>query len=182
MDILINLVRELKNNNVIAYPSESVFSLGCDPDSIIAVRKLLNLKKRSWRKGLILVADCYEQFRNYVDDSKLSTNILSWVFSFWPGHVTFLFPALSTVPWWIVGDNNSVAIRVSAFQPIKKLSLMFGKPLVSTSANVTGKFPAKTAYEVSKFLGNSCLIMNESIGGRLFPSRIFDVVTGEIIR
>ncbi|MCR3756397.1 MAG: threonylcarbamoyl-AMP synthase [Candidatus Westeberhardia cardiocondylae] len=177
-----NLVQALHSGQIIAYPAESVFSLGCDPDNVIAVKKLLSIKRRSWEKGLILVAACYEQLQGYVDEEKLDSNIRFRVFSSWPGPITWVFPSRITTPWWLTGKHNSLAVRVSAFFPIKMLSLMFGKPIVSTSANITGQFPAKTVYEVRKKLGNAIPIMQEDVEGRLNTSSILDVVSGKIIR
>ena len=69
---LANVLNALKNEKVVAYPTEAVFGLGCDPDSELAVHALLDLKQRQWEKGLILIAANYEQLLPYVDDAKLS--------------------------------------------------------------------------------------------------------------
>ena len=83
----------LNNKEVIAYPTEAVFGVGCDPDSEEAVMNLLALKQRPVDKGLILIAASFEQLQPYIDDSMLSEEQRAAIFSRWPGPVTFVFPA-----------------------------------------------------------------------------------------
>lgn len=83
-----NIIVSLNKGEVIAYPTEAVFGLGCDPDSEQAVNKLLELKQRPWEKGLILIADNYEQLKDYVDDSQLTDEQKQTMFASWPGPVT----------------------------------------------------------------------------------------------
>lgn len=82
------IIAALKNNKVIAYPTEAVFGIGCDPDSEHAVMALLMLKQRSIDKGLILIADNYEQLKPYIDDSALTQTQRDRMFASWPGPVT----------------------------------------------------------------------------------------------
>lgn len=69
---LVSIIDALHQQQVIAYPTEAVFGLGCDPDSEQAVNALLALKQRPWEKGLILIAADYAQLKPYIDDSALS--------------------------------------------------------------------------------------------------------------
>ncbi len=84
-------VAVLNNEHVIAYPTEAVFGVGCDPDSETAVMRLLALKQRPVEKGLILIAASFEQLKPYIDDSRLSDAQREAIFSCWPGPVTFVF-------------------------------------------------------------------------------------------
>lgn len=61
----------LKMGEIIAYPTESVFALGCDPDNEIAIKKLLSIKKRSWKKGLILITGNYKQIIPYINKNQI---------------------------------------------------------------------------------------------------------------
>ena len=94
-------VEILKKEEVIAYPTEAVFGVGCDPDSEVAVNRLLALKQRPVEKGLILIAANYEQLKPYIDDSMLTPAQRETIFSAWPGPVTFVFPAQPTTPRWL---------------------------------------------------------------------------------
>ncbi|URJ23584.1 Sua5/YciO/YrdC/YwlC family protein [Blochmannia endosymbiont of Camponotus sp. C-003] len=177
-----NLLIQLNQGKVIIYPTESMFGLGCDPDNKQAISTLLKIKNRSWRKGLILIAANYTQLLKYIDDSFLNENQQSQVFSTWPGPVTWVFPAKSNTPYWLTGQFSSLAVRVIHFELIQHLCLAFGKPLVSTSANLSGQPPARTIKEIHEQLGHNMPIMYEDILGRSNPSEIRDVMTGKLIR
>lgn len=177
-----NLLTELNQDKVIVYPTESVFGLGCDPDSRNAICALLHIKRRSWKKGLILIAANYSQLLRYIDDSYLNNQQKSRIFSTWPGPYTWIFPARLNTPYWLTGQFSSVAVRISCFEPIRRLCLAFGKPLVSTSANLSGYAPTRTIMEVQNQLGYDICIMNEKVLGLPNPSEIRDAITGNIIR
>ena len=92
------IIEALQNNQVIAYPTEAVFGVGCDPDSESAVMALLELKQRAIEKGLILIADNYEQLKPYIDDNALTQEQRERMFASWPGPITWVIPAKSTTP------------------------------------------------------------------------------------
>lgn len=177
-----DLIIQLRKNKVIVYPTESVFGLGCDPDSQEAVNTLLHIKRRSWRKGLILVAANYSQLLKYIDDRDLTPDQWLRVYSSWPGPVTWTFPAKVSTPYWLTGQFSSIAVRVSSFKPIQSICLSFKKPLVSTSANISGYAPARTIQEVYNQFGNVLSIMPHDIMGLDNPTRIQDIITGKIVR
>ncbi|MBS0850077.1 L-threonylcarbamoyladenylate synthase type 1 TsaC [Citrobacter sp. JGM124] len=179
---LLQIAGVLKQQQVIAYPTEAVFGVGCDPDSELAVMRLLELKQRSVDKGLILIADNFEQLMPYIDDSALSDAQRLVVFSHWPGPVTFVFPARPETPKWLTGRFDSLAVRVTDHPLVKKLCRTYGKPLVSTSANLSGKPPCRQASEVYQQFGNDFPVLEGDTGGRTNPSEIRDALTGELFR
>jgi L-threonylcarbamoyladenylate synthase len=172
----------LKNGEVIAYPTEAVFGLGCDPDNEQAVQHLLALKNRSVDKGLILVARTYSQLLPYIDDKSIPMDKRTGIFSSWPGPITWLLPASVKAPGWITGDSKLIAVRVSQHPVVQQLCEWAGKPLVSTSANVAGVEPAKTADEVVHQFADKVLLVEGDVGGRDRPSEIRNGLTGQIIR
>ncbi|GHD97769.1 threonylcarbamoyl-AMP synthase [Pseudocitrobacter faecalis] len=172
----------LKNKEVIAYPTEAVFGVGCDPDSEIAVHRLLELKQRPVEKGLILIAASFEQLEPYIDDTALTTAQREAVFACWPGPVTFVFPAKATTPAWLTGRFDSLAVRVTDHPVVIELCNAYGKPLVSTSANLTGQPPCRTTEEVRQQFGDAFPVVDALTGGRLNPSEIRDALTGELFR
>lgn len=173
----------LHQDKVIVYPTESVFGLGCNPDSKNAIYTLLNIKRRSWKKGFILIAANYGQLLKYIDDSYLNNQQKLRIFCTWPGPNTWVFPARLNTPYWLTGRFSSIAVRVSCFAPIQRLCLSFGKPLISTSANVTGFLPARTITEVYDQFGHYNIpVMHENVLGLSNPSSIRDAITGKIIR
>ncbi|CQD36926.1 sua5 YciO YrdC YwlC family protein [Yersinia mollaretii] len=181
-DVLADVLRALRQEEVIAYPTEAVFGLGCDPDSEKAVNALLTLKQRPWQKGLILIAANYEQLKPYVDDSSLSDSQRETIFSCWPGAVTWVIPARTETPRWLTGSFDSLAVRVSDHPLVQQLCLQYGKPLVSTSANLSGHEPCRTDEEVRIQFGPSLPVLLGKVGGRLNPSEIRDALTGKQFR
>ncbi len=175
-------VAELNNQHVIAYPTEAVFGVGCDPDSELAVNRLLTLKQRPVEKGLILIAASFEQLQPYIDESLLSADRRDAIFARWPGPVTFVFPAKATIPRWLTGRFDSLAVRVSDHPLVVELCQAYGKPLVSTSANLTGLPPCRTTEEVRAQFGADFPIVEGETGGRLNPSEILDALTGKQFR
>ncbi|QJC32910.1 Sua5/YciO/YrdC/YwlC family protein [Enterobacteriaceae endosymbiont of Donacia semicuprea] len=177
-------INALKIGKIIAYPTESVFGLGCDPDNKKAVYNLLTIKKRSIKKGLILVASKYSQLLKYINEKKIIKNQKKKILSTWPGMITWIMPISNNTPYWLIGDFNTIAVRVTNHYIMKKLCDYFGKPIISTSANISGMKPCKTFKEVIKYFSkkNNILIINGKTGGYLKPSEIRDSFTNLVIR
>ncbi|APC13876.1 L-threonylcarbamoyladenylate synthase type 1 TsaC [Providencia rettgeri] len=177
-----SIIVSLQKGEVIAYPTEAVFGLGCDPDNENAVNKLLELKQRPWEKGLILIADSYEQLKDYVDDKQLTEEQKQAMFATWPGPVTWVIPAKASTPKWLTGQFDTLAVRVTTHELVKKLCREYGKPLVSTSANLSGLEPCRTTNEVIAQFNKSIPVLDGVVGGRQNPSEIRDAKTGQLYR
>ncbi|MCE9680552.1 threonylcarbamoyl-AMP synthase [Shewanella sp. AS1] len=168
---------------VIAYPTEAVYGLGCDPDNEAAIGKLLELKQRPWQKGLILVASDFAQLTDYVDTDKLTPEQLQNALDKWPGPFTFIMPIKAEISPLLCGQFNSLAVRVSNHPGVQALCKALGKPIVSTSANLTGEEPAMTADEVQRqFEGKIAALVSGSLGAEPKPSTIIDAISGNILR
>jgi len=135
--------RILHRGGLVAYPTEAVWGLGCDPLDESAVARLLALKQRPVEKGLILIAGALAQFDGLLDWQALPTDRAEAVFASWPGPHTWIVPATARVPRWITGMHDGVAVRVSAHPEVVALCAAFGGPLVSTSANPAGLPPPR---------------------------------------
>lgn len=171
----------IKNGGIIAYPTEAVYGLGCDPFNEQAVKRLLAIKQRPIDKGLILIASSWEQLKDLVQP--LSPEILQKVFTTWPGPVTWVFPASSKVPKWISGDHASVALRVTAHPLAKQICEKWGNALVSTSANIAGQPPAYNAQTVKQYFASQIdYILEGELGGLNKPTEIRDVLSGKFLR
>ncbi|MCX8650233.1 Sua5/YciO/YrdC/YwlC family protein [Gilliamella sp. B2776] len=175
-------IGRLKNGDVIAYPTEAVFGLGCDPNNEIAVLNLLQLKQRSIDKGLILIASDYQQLLPYIDDSTLNKEQKRLAFTSWPGPVTWIFPKNKTTPYFLTGKFDSIAVRVTNHPLVCQLCDLFGKPLISSSANLSGHNPCRTIFDVKQQFGECFPVLRGETGHRLQPSEIRDIRTGNIIR
>lgn len=180
-DQIAKAVDRLREGKVIAYPTEAVFGLGCDPGNIDAIIKILQIKHRAIRKGFILIGSSWEQLEplvNFVRPDQLTR-----AFETWPGPVTWLFPAADHVPHWICGEHTSVAIRVVEHPVAKAICEAFGGPIISTSCNKSGDPPARNLRTIELTLKDTVdCVIDGAIGGRMKPSEIRDVLTGEVIR
>lgn len=172
--------RHLKRGGVIAYPTESCYGLGCDPRNPRAVRRVLALKKRSPAKGMIVIACNARQLSPYVAD--LSAALRRDMRSAWPGPHTWLVPASSACPAFLRGHHDTVALRVTAHRGAASLCRLAGMALVSTSANLSGGKPAKTAEECRRLFGKRMLVIPGRIGARRRPSTIQHLISKQIIR
>ena len=133
----------LKNGQLIAYPTEAVFGLGCDPRNEKSVRTLLSLKQRPASAGLILIGSSFEQFAPWVE--QVPAEQLQTAESTWPGPVTWLFPRANDVPDYVAGHHDTIAVRITSHKTSRELCQAFGSALISTSANHTAAMPARSA-------------------------------------
>ena len=171
----------LRDGKIIAYPTEAVFGLGCDPGNEAAVRHLLSLKRRVATAGLILIADQFEHFEHYI--KPVSEALRQRAGSSWPGPVSWLFPRADGVPDWLAGNHDTIALRLTAHPVCRALCAAFGGAIVSTSANPSLSEPARSAEQVAEYFGPFLGgIVEGALGDDLKPSEIRDLVSGEVIR
>lgn len=172
--------RLLRAGAVVAYPTEAVWGLGCDPLDPQAVGRVLALKGRPAAKGLILIAAGFEQLAPYlaIEPERLPARVRDT----WPGPVTWLLPARPEVPVWLRGHFTTLAVRVSAHPGAAALCRAFGGALVSTSANLAGRPPARSALALRRLGPGVDYILHGELGGRERPTEIRDGATGELLR
>ncbi len=171
----------LRDGQVIAYPTEAVYGLGCDPFNEQAVRRVLALKSRPEAAGLILISDLFERFELFVgpvDSAQLDRALATW-----PGPVTWLFPRAPGVPDWLAGAHASIALRVTAHPVCRALCAAFDGAVVSTSANPRAAEPARSADEVEAYFGNGIAgVLAGDLGVGQRPSEIRDLLSGAQVR
>ena len=171
----------LTNDGVIAYPTEAMFGLGCNIYSDKAVTKILDMKQRSYEKGLIIVGSCWDQVKDLTNS--IPEKNYDPIFKSWPGHNTWVFPASINVPRKITGKHKTIAIRISNHPIVKLLCEEFRGPIVSTSANTQGKKPALTATEVKDIFKEKVdYIVQGKIGDKTKASTITSAVSLEKLR
>jgi L-threonylcarbamoyladenylate synthase len=151
--------RAVLAGGVIAYPTEAVFGLGCLPENRAAVERVLAIKRRSWRKGLLLIGSDLAQLERFV--VLPSGRRRKDVIASWPGPVTWVLPATRHAPSWISG----------------------GRALVSTSANVSRRSPLRDLRVLRRELGLEVdYVLAGALGGLAKPTVIKDGRTGKILR
>lgn len=170
----------LKRGGVIAYPTESCYGLGCDPRNRRAVQRILKLKGRSQRKGLILIASDYHQVTRYL--KPLTSGEQDRLLQGGAQAVTYLMPAKPSCPRWLRGSHDTLAVRMTAHPFAKNLCRSINRALVSTSANRSGQRPARMFAECRRRFGNKVRVLPGRVGKRRQPSTIRAWSDGRIVR
>ncbi len=174
-------VRRLGAGGVIAYPTETVYGLGCDPFKAMAVLRLLALKQRNIEQGLILIASDFAQLEPLL--LPLSTTVRNRILKTWPGPVTWTLPCLPETPVWLRGSHRSLAVRLTSHPLARSLCESWNGPLVSSSANRHGNPPATSALGVRiAFDADLDYILHGKVTGTGKPSEIRDGITGRVLR
>jgi len=172
--------RVVRAGGVIAYPTEAVYGLGCDPAAVEAVLRILAIKGRPAAAGFILVAASWAQLEGWIAPTPAERRRLgqrlarpvSWVVRAGP----LAYPLLT-------GDRPSLAVRVTRHPVAAALCELSGGPLVSTSANRHGRPPARTALAARRRLGTEVdQVVGGEVGGAHRPSEIRDAATGTVLR
>ena len=177
-------VEVLQQGGVIAYPTEAVYGLGCDPKNISAVKKILEIKQRKKEKGLILVAASFKQLKPYL--LPLEKDVEKKILDSWKnksGAITWLVPAKKEVSVYLKGQFDTLAVRVSNHPVVKELCEIFNGAIVSTSANISTQESARKAEQVKQIFGNKInFIIEGETNVNAQPSEIRDALTNKIIR
>jgi L-threonylcarbamoyladenylate synthase len=174
------LTTHLRRGGLIAYPTESCYGLGCDPRNRRAVLRILKLKQRPQRKGLILIAAGFHQVAGFlrplapVDQDRLQNDGTQ--------AITYLMPAKPSCPRWLRGAHDTLAVRLTAHPFARQLCRSAGSALVSTSANRSGQRPSKTYAECQRMFGKRVWVLPGRVGKRKQPSTIRAWPDGRIVR
>ena len=172
--------RHIHAGNIIAYPTESVIGLGCNPLNESAVNRLLSIKNRSVDKGLILIASDIEQLFPFIEITQQQFEKLS---KDQGKPTTWLVQASAFAPAWITGRHHKIAVRLTKHQTARQLCEITGYPLVSTSANRSGHKPAKTLLRTKQYFSDLVnFYLAGNIEGYKKPSEIRDLESDKIIR
>lgn len=171
----------IDSGGLIAYPTESVYGLGCNPFNQQAVLRLLALKQRHVNKGLILIASHVRQILPLIKPK--CANDLARALKTWPGHFTWVFPKSNLVPSWVSGDYKTIAIRVSNHPIVKQLCDKLDCALISTSANISNQDNLNSIKDIKTAFGDKIqLYIDAPTGNETKPSNIRDAHSLQTIR
>lgn len=179
-ELLAKVSQHLANGGVIAYPTESCYGLGCNPFNRQAIDKIFKLKRRSKKKGLIVIAGNITQLKNLImpltiaDKQELS--------KYWPGAFSLILPVTDKVPHNLIGHNYKIAVRVTQHNLVKQLCNSLNLPLVSTSANRSGHKSIRNYRECVRQFGNQVMVLPGLTNFAKKPSTIIDWATRQILR
>lgn len=174
------LCAHLRRGGLIAYPTESVYGLGCLPQHPIALRRLMQLKQRPQHKGLIIIGANETQLQPLLQPLQAPHRELT---ARWPAPLTLLLPAAPHIPILLRGRNRTqLAVRVPDHPLARAICHSLASPLVSTSCNKSRQRPCRTERETRRRFGRHVLILRGRCGQQRQPSRIIDADTGQILR
>ena len=171
----------LRKNQVLAYPTESCYGLGCNPWDANALKKVIRLKKRPQHKGMIVVGAHFKQLQALLAPLPADTQAAlqhAWQQA---DALTILLPAHPRVLPLLRGKHKTLAVRVSKHPIVQRLCQQYG-PLVSTSANHSGHQSAKTSTQALRLFGRYAKVIHGRVGKRKKPSTIMDWQTKRILR
>lgn len=142
-------VEVLKRGGLILYPTDTIWGIGCDATNAQAVKKVYNLKRRADNKALIVLLDSAEHLDHYVVDvPEMARELIDVAVK----PLTIIYDGAYNLATNLLGENDSVGIRISHEQFSQQLCARFGRPIVSTSANVSGEPSAPTFAQVSDLI------------------------------
>lgn len=173
-------VAALKKGGIIAYPTEAVYGLGCDPFNEQAVLQLLAIKNRPQHKGLIVIAASIEQLMPHL--THLPKHQLQKLEAAWPGPVSYVVPDVLSFPKWIRGQHQSVVFRVTTHPVAAQLCRAWGGPIVSTSANLAGQPPIREFYQLRLLKPQLDAVVRGKVGERKNPSTIIRLQDDVVLR
>jgi len=166
---------------IIAYPTEAIYGLGCDPRNETALHALINLKDRDSTKGLIVVARDLNQLHGIIDAPDDAT--LERIAPTWPGPVTWIMAAHKNCSELLTGGRQTIAVRISAHPVVSDLCRCADSAMVSTSANLSGQAPMRTPEQIMSAFGSSIAgVVAGELGGLHSATSIFDASTGTQLR
>ena len=179
---LLLAVRALKQGGVIAYPTEAVFGLGCNPHIEKALQRIIDIKGRDAHKGFIVIASNQSQLQAFV--TKPDNQQQAQLDEYWPGPVTFVMPASKVFKNSLLsGYRDTLAVRVSTHPLVVELCDAYNGAIVSTSANRSGEPALRSAESVRASIGEELdVVMDAPVGKLDSPTMIMDLVSGERLR
>lgn len=175
-------VAKLRAGGVIAYPTEAVFGLGCNPRNDSALQRIIDIKGRDAHKGFILIASRQCQLQDFM--APINARQQAQLDKHWPGPVTFVVPASNTVTnTLLTGFRSTLAVRISNHPVVVQLCNAYGGAIVSTSANPSGQPSLRTALDVRHSMGHNLdAVIDAAVGQLASPTHIFDLMSGKQLR
>jgi L-threonylcarbamoyladenylate synthase len=171
-------IRIIAGGGVAAYPTETVYGLAVNPFSELSLDALFKVKARDDTHPVLLIVADETQINTLT--SHISENAQLCMNAFWPGPISLLFPALDGIPKRLLGDSGHVCVRCPDHEVARSLCRRFGGPVTSTSANLSGLPPARSAVEA--LLPGVSLVLDGGVLEMHSPSTVYDPDTGTILR
>lgn len=170
-EIIRNGVAHIKSGGIAGIPTETYYGLAVDPENEKALNKLFRVKQRPDSKPVLVLISTRDQLKSLVSD--IPDTYLHLMDEFWPGPLTLVFPARPEVSKLLTAGTGTVGIRLTPHPVARALVEAMGKPITATSANISGKPPARSASDVGRMFGDKidCIVDGGESGEEL-PSTV----------
>ncbi|MDD5758112.1 MAG: L-threonylcarbamoyladenylate synthase [Desulfobulbaceae bacterium] len=142
----------LKQGGVVAFPTETYYGLAVDPFNCQAVERLFRLKRRSAIKPILVLIDDQVRLSSLV--AEIPPQFHPLMDRFWPGPLTLIFPAKAGISPSLTADTGTVGVRISSHPVAAHLCALAGGAITATSANLSGRMPAASEFEVLAQFGS----------------------------
>lgn len=144
--IVVETVNTLKNGGVILYPTDTIWGIGCDATNEKAVEAIYSIKQRDKSKSMLILVDSISMMEKYVKDVPQEAYAL---FEISKSPLTIIYPDGKNLASNLLATDGSIGIRITKDEFCKEVIESFGKPIVSTSANLAGKKPPLGYFEIA---------------------------------
>jgi len=141
----------LKSGGIILYPTDTVWGLGCDATNAEAVAKIYALKNRADSKSLIILIDTDSKLQSYVSEIP---DVAYDLIEFTEKPLTIIYDGAKNLAKNLIGADGSIGIRIPKHDFCQQLIQRFRKPIVSTSANISGEHTPENFLEISEYILN----------------------------
>lgn len=178
------IISALKAGEVLVYPTETVYGLGCDATNSEAVNKIFAIKKRQQEKSVLVIAADLSMMMDYIEWSPKLQELSD---KYWPGPLTIVAPIKfqNNLAPGVIAPDNTIAFRVTDHPLAHNLSDQLGKPIVSTSANITAMSNPYEIEEVIKMFDEESdqpdIIIDGGELSHRSPSTIIKLVGNEVV-
>jgi L-threonylcarbamoyladenylate synthase len=187
-EVIKKAARIVLNGGVIAYPTEGVYGLGCLPDDWRAVDRLLTIKGRASKAGLILIAPDYELVAAWLAPTQQEYERITAA-----NHASINAPVISPITWvvtaapgtpdWLTGGRSTLAIRLTEHPIVARLCTEIGGAITSTSANRSGRPAARSSLTARRQLGRDLdFVLPGPLGNATGPSEIRMAQDNQVLR
>lgn len=141
----------LKNGGVLLYPTDTIWGLGCDATNSEAVKRIYDIKKRSDHKSMLVLLDDPGKIASYADVPDIALDLIEVANK----PTTIIYPGAKRLAPNLIAEDGSIGIRITEEEFTKSLLFRFNKPIVSTSANISGTPSPRFFDEISEEIKNA---------------------------
>jgi L-threonylcarbamoyladenylate synthase len=134
-DEVANALKTVREGGIILYPTDTIWGIGCDATDTEAVKRIYRLKQRDEAKSMIMLLDTENRLESYISDlNPLAYDLIEYA----ENPLTLVLPGAKNISPALIAPDGSIGIRVSKHPFCRQLVQQLRKPLVSTSANISG--------------------------------------------